>query len=150
TETTSPVTAVTPPGKQMMTAAKVAKNPGPGVVHRPAGDAVRGRICFDPPPALLGGAPMPSRFDSPTAPSRRPAWYRRLPVGLQRVAAASDRVPTVPLRAGPALRGAVGALPAVLATGRATDVQALAQRSSDDSCLGPDVPRVRVRVLLRR
>src|SRR5215470_16887545 len=93
---------------------------------------------------------MPSRFDSPTAPTRRPTWYRRLPIGLQRVAAASDRVSTVPLRAGPGLRGAVAALPAVLATGRAGDVQALAQRISDDICVGLGVPRVRVRVLLRR
>src|SRR5437899_867261 len=61
-------------------------------------------------------------------PGPRPAWYRRLPASLKRVAAASDRVPTLPLRAGAALKGAVAALPAVLATGRERDVQALAQR----------------------
>jgi len=83
-------------------------------------------------------------------PIRRPAWYRRLPPGLQRIAAASDRVPTVPLRAGPALRGAVAALPAVLATGRARDVQVLAQRVADGICVALRVPPVRVEVLLRR
>ena len=83
-------------------------------------------------------------------PIRRPAWYRRLPPALQRIAAASDRVPTVPLRAGPALRGAVAALPAVLATGRARDVQALAQRIADGICVALRVPPVRVEVLLRR
>jgi hypothetical protein len=85
-----------------------------------------------------------------SSPGRRPAWYRRLPAGLQRVAAASDRVPTVPLRAGPALRGAVAALPGVLATGRERDVQALAQRVADGICAALSVPAVRVRVALRR
>jgi hypothetical protein len=92
----------------------------------------------------------PGSRTGPPASTRRPAWYRRLPVGLQRVAAASDRVSTVPLRPGPALRGAVAALPAVLATGRERDVQALAQRISDDICVALGVPGVRVRVLLRR
>ncbi len=92
---------------------------------------------------------MRTRIESPAA-ARRPAWYRRLPAGLQRVAAASDRVPTLPLRAGPALRGAVGALPVVLATGRERDVQALAQRISDGICAALGVAPVRVRVLLRR
>jgi hypothetical protein len=86
----------------------------------------------------------------PTEPRARPAWYRRLPPALQRVAAASDRVPTLPLRPGPALREAVAALPAVLATGRARDVQALAQRIADGICSALGVPAVRVRVLLRR
>jgi len=66
------------------------------------------------------------------------------------VAAASDRVPTVPLRAGDALRGAVAALPGVLATGRARDVEALAQHVTDGICAALRVPRVRVRVQLRR
>ena len=83
-------------------------------------------------------------------PGPRPAWYRRLPASLRRVAAASDRVPTLPLRAGAALKGAVAALPAVLATGRERDVQALAQRISDDICAGLGVPGVRVRVAARR
>src|SRR5213593_394459 len=83
-------------------------------------------------------------------PGPRPAWYRRLPASLKRVAAASDRVPTLPLRAGAALKGAVAALPAVLATGRERDVQALAQRISDDICAAFRVPGVRVRVAARR
>jgi hypothetical protein len=87
---------------------------------------------------------------SGSRPDLRPAWYRRLPAGLQRVAAASDRVPTVPLRPGPALRGAVGALPGALATGRERDVQLLAQRIADGICAALDVSTVRVRVALRR
>src|SRR5437870_12740415 len=65
-------------------------------------------------------------------PGPRPAWYPRLPASLKRVAAASDRVPTLPLRAGAALKGAVAALPAVLATCLVRGVQAFAQRTSDD------------------
>jgi hypothetical protein len=83
-------------------------------------------------------------------PVTSPRWYRRLPPTLQRVAAASDRVPTVPLRAGPDLRDAVGALPGVLTTGRAGEVEALAQRIADGICGALAVPRVRVRVELRR
>src|SRR5205823_2071895 len=83
-------------------------------------------------------------------PGPRPAWYRRLPASLKRVAAASDRVPTLPLRAGAALKGAVAALPALLATGRERDVQALAQRISDDICTALGVPGVRVRAAARR
>ena len=94
--------------------------------------------------AMLPGARPPA------PPARRPAWYRRLPPGLQRVAAASDRVPVVPLRANEALRGAVAALPGVLATGRAGDVEALAQHVSDGICGALRVPHVRVRVQLRR
>jgi len=86
----------------------------------------------------------------PAPPGPRPAWYRRLPPALRRVAAASDRVPALPLRAGPALQGAVAALPAVLATGRARDVEALAQRISDGICATLGVPPVRVRVAARR
>jgi hypothetical protein len=91
-----------------------------------------------------------SRSRSFGPPGPRPAWYRRLPPALQRIAAASDRVSSVPLRAGPALRGAVAALPDVLATGRERDVQALAQRIADDVCAALSVPGVRVRVALRR
>jgi hypothetical protein len=83
-------------------------------------------------------------------PGPRPAWYRRLPASLRRVAAASDRVPRLPLRPGAALKGAVATLPAVLATGREREVQALAQRISDDICAGLGVPGVRVRVAARR
>jgi hypothetical protein len=59
-------------------------------------------------------------------------------------------VTSVPLRAGPALRGAVAALPGVLVTGRDCDVQALAQRIADDICAALGVSAVRVRVALRR
>jgi len=83
-------------------------------------------------------------------PGPRPAWYRRLPPSLQRVAAASDRVPTVPLRPAPALREAVAALPGVLATGRSAEVRLLAQRIADDVCTGLRVPAVQVRVHERR
>jgi hypothetical protein len=90
---------------------------------------------------------MPS---SSRAPGPRPAWYGRLPPPLRRVAAASDRVPSLPLAAGPALSGAVAALPAVLGTGRAADVQALAQRIADGICGALRVAPVRVRVQLQR
>jgi hypothetical protein len=86
----------------------------------------------------------------PTPPGPRPAWYRRLPPALQRIAEASDRVPRVPLEASPALRGAVAALPDVLATGRVRDVQALAQYITDGICAALRVPAVRVRVADRR
>jgi hypothetical protein len=91
-----------------------------------------------------------SGFRAPTTAGPRPGWYRRLPAGLQRVAAASDRVSSVPLHAGVALRGAVAALPDVLATGRERDVQALAQRIADGICAALGVPTLRVRVALRR
>ena len=56
----------------------------------------------------------------------------------------------MPLRAGPALCGAVAALPGVLATGRPSDVEALAQRIADGITGALRVPPVRVRVLLQR
>ena len=87
---------------------------------------------------------------APRSTGTRPAWYRRLPPSLQRVAEASDRVPAVPLRAGPALRAAVAALPAALDTGDAGDVEKLAQRITDGICSGLRVAPVRVRVALRR
>ena len=83
-------------------------------------------------------------------PPARPTWYRRLPPALQRVAAASDRVPSLPLAAGSALREAVGALPAALATGRASDVQAVAQRIGNGVCAALRVPAVAIRVELKR
>ena len=86
----------------------------------------------------------------PASPGPRPAWYRRLPPSLRKIAVASDRVPTLPLSAGPSLRGAVAALPSLLATGRAGDVQVLAQRIADGICNALGVPPVRVRVALRR
>jgi hypothetical protein len=83
-------------------------------------------------------------------PPRRPAWYSRLSPALRRVAAASDRVPSVPLAAGSALREAVAALPAALATGRAADVQVVAQRIGNGICAALRVPAVGIRVELRR
>jgi hypothetical protein len=59
-------------------------------------------------------------------------------------------VPAIPLSAGPALRGAVAALPDALATGRATVVRAHAQSIADGICTGLAVPPVHVRVLLHR
>jgi hypothetical protein len=69
---------------------------------------------------------------------------------MQRVAAASDRVPSIPLQTGPALRGAVAALPAALASGRAAAVEAVAQRIADGLCTSLRVSTVRVVVELRR
>ena len=86
----------------------------------------------------------------PRPPGPRPAWYGRFPASLQRVAAQSDRVSSLPLRAGPALRAAVASLPDVLTVGRAPEVQALAQRIADGVCGALRVPSVRVRVALRR
>lgn len=83
-------------------------------------------------------------------PGPRPAWYRRLPIRLQRVAAASDRVPVISLHAGPHLRAAVLELPAALATGRSVVVQAAAQRIADGLCAALEVPWVRVLVELHR
>jgi len=79
-----------------------------------------------------------------------PAWYRRLPPSLRRVAAASDRVATLPLQAGPRLRGFVAALPETLERGKARDVQLLAQAIADGICYALRVKPVRVRVALRR
>jgi hypothetical protein len=83
-------------------------------------------------------------------PGPTPAWYRRLPLALRRVAAASDRVTTVPLRAGPALRAAVGTLAEALATGHPGTVERVAQQVADEVCASLGVPRLRVSVALRR
>jgi hypothetical protein len=66
------------------------------------------------------------------------------------VAAASDRVATVPLQAGPRLRELVAALPRTLEGGRAREVQLLAQKIADGICFALRVKPVRVRVALRR
>jgi hypothetical protein len=84
------------------------------------------------------------------APTARPAWYRRWSPALQKIAAASDRVPSLPLRPGPDLRAVVADLPRALASGRSAEVQVLAQRIADGICTALGVPRVRVRVELRR
>jgi hypothetical protein len=89
----------------------------------------------------------------PTAPgpsAPRPSWYRRLPPALRRVAEASDRVPSLPLRAGPSLRALVASLPSVLATERPGPVQAVAQQIADGICRALGVPPVAVRVERRR
>src|SRR6185295_2310995 len=91
-----------------------------------------------------------SRQVPPSLPGPRPAWYRRLPPALKRIAAASDRVPALPLRPGPDLRDSVGRLARVLAGGRSADVQMVAQRIADGICTALRVPTVRVRVELRR
>jgi hypothetical protein len=82
--------------------------------------------------------------DPPTRP--RPAWYRRLPPSLQRVAAASDRVSSLPLRAGPGLARAVERLPAALQTEEPTAVEAVAQDIADGVCAALGVSRLRVRI----
>ena len=84
------------------------------------------------------------------APGSSPAWYRRLPPALRRVAVASDRVPSLPIRPGPALFQAVAELPDVLAAARVVEVQVLAQRIADGVCSAMGVPRVWVRVAARR
>jgi hypothetical protein len=55
----------------------------------------------------------------------RPTWYRRLPPSLQRVAEQSDRVSSLPLRAGPALADAVLLLPDALRSEDAARVEAV-------------------------
>lgn len=86
-----------------------------------------------------------------TIPARTtPAWYRRLPAPLRRVAADSDRVPRLPLRAGDELRAITAELPAALATGRCGGVETTSQRIADGICRALDVPGVRVRVQARR
>src|SRR5262245_25149198 len=76
----------------------------------------------------------------------RPAWYRRLPPALQRVAAQSDRVTSLPLRAGPSLQDAVHALPDALRSERPAAVEAIAQLIADGVCRGLGVSTLRIRV----
>jgi hypothetical protein len=66
------------------------------------------------------------------------------------VAADSDRVPQITLQPSPALRGAVAALPAALASADDCAVQAVVQRIADGVCRDLGVQRVRVRVAARR
>jgi hypothetical protein len=86
----------------------------------------------------------------PPPPGPPPGWYRRLSPRLQRVAARSDGVPTLPLAAGPTLRGLVARLPDALATGRADAVQPIAQRIASGICAAFKVGSIRVVVELRR
>ncbi|HWP64551.1 MAG TPA: hypothetical protein VNO26_01400 [Candidatus Limnocylindria bacterium] len=69
---------------------------------------------------------------------------------MRRVAEASDRVPALPLRAGPELRALVLALPPALASRRVSAVEPIVQRIADGTCRALAVPGVRVRVQLRR
>ncbi len=79
-------------------------------------------------------------------PGSRPAWYRRLPPSLQRVAAQSDRVSSLPLHCGPALAEAVEGLPAALRSEHPEAVEQVAQRIADGVCGALGVARLRVRV----
>ena len=86
----------------------------------------------------------------PRPPGPRPGWYRRLPPVLQRVAARSDRHPTLNLQPGASLAAAVGELATALAGARPHAVEAVAQRIADGVCTAFAVPRLRVRVEARR
>lgn len=79
-----------------------------------------------------------------------PSWYKRLPATLQRVAAASDRVPSLAFRPGATLVQAVSELVEVLPTGKVPEVQIRSQRIADGVCTGFRVPLVWVRVAERR
>jgi hypothetical protein len=79
-----------------------------------------------------------------------PAWYQRLPPTVRKIAAASDRVPSLRLEPTAALVQAVADLPGVLAGARAAEVQVVAQRIADGICTAFRVPRVWVRVAERR
>jgi hypothetical protein len=83
-------------------------------------------------------------------PGPRPAWYKRLPPALQRVAEASDRVPSLALRPGPVLIESVTSLAATLPSGNPVEVQVLAQRIADGICTAFRVSKVWVRVNERR
>ncbi len=78
------------------------------------------------------------------APGAPPAWYRRLPPALQRVAAQSDRVPALPVRPGRALAAAVERLPAALRGEREAAVETVAQEIADGVCRALGVVPLRV------
>lgn len=78
------------------------------------------------------------------APGAPPAWYRRLSPALQRVAAKSDRVSSLPVRPGPALADAVERLPAALQSERTAAVEAVAQAIADGVCRALGVATLRV------
>ena len=79
-----------------------------------------------------------------------PAWYKRLPPALQRVAEASDRIPSLAFRPGPTVAQAVDELVQVLPTGKVIEVQVRSQRIADGICTAFRVPLVRVIVNERR
>jgi len=90
---------------------------------------------------------MPSGSASPTT---TPTWYRRLPPGLRRVAADSDRLPRLRLDPSPGLRQAVAELPPALVSARPRAVQSVGQRIADGVCCDLAVAKVRIRVAARR
>jgi hypothetical protein len=79
-----------------------------------------------------------------------PAWYKRLPPALQRVAAASDRITSLGFRPSPTLVQTVAELVEVLPSGKPVEVQVRAQRIADGVCTAFRVPLVWVRVAERR
>ena len=79
-----------------------------------------------------------------------PAWYKRLPPALQRVAEASDRIPSLAFRPGPTVAQAVDELVVVLPTGNVVEVQVRSQRIADGICTAFRVPLVRVVINERR
>ena len=83
-------------------------------------------------------------------PRPQPAWYRRLPPALRRVAEASDRVSSLSFRPTAPLVQTVTALAETLPGGNPVEVQVLAQRIADGVCTGFAVARVWVRVAERR
>jgi len=83
-------------------------------------------------------------------PTRTLDRYRRWSPQRRRVAARSDRVPTLPLVPSAALVGAVEALRFALAAQDVTGVGLLSQRIADGVCRELGVGRVTVRVELRR
>jgi hypothetical protein len=88
--------------------------------------------------------------DMPSPAGSRPAWYKRLPPALQRVAAASDRVTSLGFRPSGTLVHAVAELVDVLPGGKPVEAQVRAQRIADGVCTAFRVPLVWVRVAERR
>ena len=83
-------------------------------------------------------------------PGPSPAWYKRLPPTLQRVAAASDRITSLPFRPAASIVEAVAELASALQSGKPVEVQVRAQRIADGVCIAFRVSKVRVRVADRR
>src|SRR5262249_21853257 len=111
---------------------------------------------FSPPTTDLDGRRVRSKLSPramPTVPGSsgpQPAWYRRLPPALRRIAAASDRVPSLPLRAGPSLRAWVAGWPRALVGGRPGPVRAAAREIAAGFGRALGVAPVAVRVERRR
>jgi hypothetical protein len=75
-----------------------------------------------------------------------PNFRHRLTRAQQRIYDRSNATPAIALQASPALRQAVATLPAILQTGDARRVEALAQRISDEIAATLRVRRVRLHV----